>query len=65
MEEKFISIKDAMKKGTGLVSVRGWVFRERGSNKMKFVVLRDSTNIIQCVLKKEEESYSENNRTYT
>jgi asparaginyl-tRNA synthetase len=27
---------------------------ERGSNKFKFIVLRDSSNIIQCVLKKED-----------
>ncbi len=52
-KEKFISIQEAMKKGTGKVSVRGWVSRERGSNEFKFIVLRDSTNIIQCVLKKE------------
>lgn len=50
----YISISDAMKKGKGKVAVRGWVYRERGSNKMKFIVLRDSTNIIQCVLKKED-----------
>ncbi len=49
----YISISDAMKKGKGKVSVHGWVYRERGSNKMKFIVLRDSSNIIQCVLKKE------------
>ena len=48
---KFISIQDAMKKGKGNVAVRGWVYQERGSNKIKFIVLRDSTNIIQCVLK--------------
>lgn len=54
MDKKFISIKDAMKKGKGEVAVRGWVYRERGSNKMKFVVLRDSTNIIQCVIKRED-----------
>lgn len=48
-----MSIKDAMNKGSGEVAVRGWVYRERGSNVMKFIVLRDSTNIIQCVLKKE------------
>jgi len=42
-----------MKKGLGRVAVRGWIFRERGSNKMKFIVLRDSSNIIQCVLNKE------------
>ncbi len=51
---KFISISEAMKKGKGKVDVRGWIYRERGSNKMKFIVLRDSTNIIQCVLKKEK-----------
>jgi asparaginyl-tRNA synthetase len=51
---KFISIKDAMSKGTGRVNVRGWIHRERGSNRMKFIVLRDSTNLIQCVLSKEK-----------
>ena len=42
-----------MNKGKGEVFIRGWVYRERGSNKIKFIVLRDSTNIIQCVLKKD------------
>jgi asparaginyl-tRNA synthetase len=57
----YLSIKEAMKKGKGEVSVRGWVHRERGSNKMYFIVLRDSTDIIQCVLKKEnfEEEWDE------
>ncbi len=50
----FISIKEAMEKGKGKVAVRGWVHRERGSNKMKFLVLRDTTQIIQCVLKREK-----------
>ncbi|MFC1722856.1 asparagine--tRNA ligase [Nanoarchaeota archaeon] len=47
---EYLSIKEAMEKGEGPVSVRGWVYRERGSKKLKFIVLRDSTNIIQCVL---------------
>lgn len=51
---KFISIKEAIKKSKGKIAIRGWVYRERGSNKFKFIVLRDSTNIIQCVLKKED-----------
>ncbi len=51
---EYMSIKDAMKKGSGEVAVRGWVHRERGSNKMRFIVLRDSTNIIQCVIKRED-----------
>ena len=56
MKAKFISIKDAMVKahtGSAKVAVRGWVHRERGSNKMKFIVLRDSTEIIQCVISRE------------
>ncbi len=50
----YLSIQDAMNKGSGEVSVRGWVHRERGSNKYKFVVLRDSTQLIQCLFEKEQ-----------
>ena len=49
---EFISIKQAMEKGTGQVSIRGWCYRVRNSNKMAFITLRDSTNIIQCVVEK-------------
>ena len=49
---KYYSIKEAMEKGTGEVSIRGWVHRERGSSKLKFIVLRDSSDIIQCVVEK-------------
>lgn len=51
---KFISISDAIKKGKGKVAVRGWIHRERGSNKFKFMILRDSTNIIQCILSRKK-----------
>jgi asparaginyl-tRNA synthetase len=51
---KFISIEEAIKKSKGKVGVRGWVYRARGSNKFKFIILRDSTNIVQCVLMKEK-----------
>lgn len=58
---KYLSIQKAMDLGKGLVSVRGWVHRERGSNKLKFVTLRDSSNIIQCVFDRSnfESSWSE------
>ncbi len=52
MSEKFLSIAEAIKKGSGEVAIRGWVYRERGSNQMKFIVLRDSSDIIQCVFDK-------------
>jgi len=48
----FISIKDAIQQGKGEVSLRGWIYRERGSSAFKFIVLRDATNIIQCVIDK-------------
>ncbi len=51
---KFLSIEEAMKRGKGKVSIRGWVYRERGSNEFKFLILRDVTNVIQCVLKREK-----------
>lgn len=46
----FLTIQEAMDKGKGKVKIRGWCHRERGSNKFKFIVLRDETNIIQCVI---------------
>ena len=51
---KYLSILEAMKKGSGKVNVRGWIHRERGSNKLKFIVLRDSSGIIQCVIEKDK-----------
>jgi asparaginyl-tRNA synthetase len=36
------------------VSLRGWIYRTRGSNKMLFLVLRDSSDIIQCVGSKQD-----------
>lgn len=50
---EFKSIQEAMSQGSGVVSLHGWIHRERGSNKLKFIVLRDSTNIIQCVIEKQ------------
>ncbi len=54
MKEKFLSIQEAMKNGKGKVALHGWIYRARGSNKMKFIILRDSTEIIQCVLVREK-----------
>ncbi len=50
------SIKDVLKDSAtkDAVSIRGWVYRIRSSGKLTFLVLRDSTNIIQCVAKKED-----------
>lgn len=49
---KFMSIQEAMQIGEGEVHLRGWVHRERGSKKIKFVILRDASHTIQCVIEK-------------
>ena len=51
-DNKYSSIAQAIKKGSGTVHIHGWVHRERGSNKIKFVVLRDSSGQMQCVIEK-------------
>jgi asparaginyl-tRNA synthetase len=38
----------------GTVIVRGWVATTRSSGKIAFVVLRDGTGLVQCVLSKKE-----------
>ncbi|MDB4819695.1 asparagine--tRNA ligase [Euryarchaeota archaeon] len=35
------------------VELKGWIHRSRGSNKIRFIVIRDSTGHIQCVAKRE------------
>ena len=35
------------------VELKGWIHRTRGSNKIRFLVLRDSTGLIQCVIKRD------------
>ena len=35
------------------VELKGWIKRTRGSNKIRFIVLRDSTGTIQCVVKRD------------
>jgi len=36
------------------VELRGWVYNWRSSGKLKFILLRDGTGVIQCVLSKKE-----------
>ncbi|MEA3399500.1 MAG: asparagine--tRNA ligase [Patescibacteria group bacterium] len=57
----FLSIKQAKEQGSGEVSIRGWIYRIRTSKKLAFIVMRDVTGIIQCVIEKDilgEEKFS-------
>jgi asparaginyl-tRNA synthetase len=51
-ESKYTTIDEALKKGLTNVYLRGWVYRQRASNKFVFIVLRDESDVIQCVISK-------------
>jgi asparaginyl-tRNA synthetase len=51
---EYSSIKDALTKQSGKIKIRGWCYRERGSKAVRFIVMRDSSEIIQCVFDKEK-----------
>lgn len=56
MDDGFLSIRESKEeRNEGKeVRLRGWIYRTRGSNKMVFIVLRDSTGIIQCVASRKD-----------
>jgi asparaginyl-tRNA synthetase len=41
------------------VAIRGWVYRKREGKQTVFLVIRDSTGTIQCLIKKESPAWSE------
>jgi asparaginyl-tRNA synthetase len=49
---KYVTIEEAINKKLKTVNLRGWIYRERKSNKFVFIVLRDESDIIQCVISK-------------
>lgn len=53
---KFTKVKDVFDKEGKEVNVRGWVHRHRASKKVVFIVLRDSSGIVQCAFKKDDVS---------
>jgi asparaginyl-tRNA synthetase len=52
--KKAVPISEALNKGEGRVTVRGWVYRKRVLKEKIFIVLRDSTGILQLVLPREK-----------
>lgn len=56
-----VSVEDVLsgKHEGETVQIRGWVHRKRESKNTIFLVLRDSTGVIQCTIKKESGAWSE------
>ncbi len=52
MPDPFCLISDLLKHVGATVTVRGWVTHVRSSGKVAFLVMRDGTGILQCVLVK-------------
>jgi asparaginyl-tRNA synthetase len=48
--KKAVPISEAVRRGEGRVTFRGWVYRKRVLKEKIFLVLRDSTGILQLVL---------------
>jgi len=53
---RFISIQEALDKKRGTVTLRGWVYQLRKLKDKVFIILRDSSNIIQCMINKKKVS---------
>ena len=41
------------------VAIRGWVYRKRESKQTIFLVVRDSTGVLQCTVKAESKAWGE------
>ncbi|MCS7134346.1 MAG: asparagine--tRNA ligase [Candidatus Pacearchaeota archaeon] len=63
--QEFMSIQEALEKKEGNVSIRGWVYRVRKHKEKIFIVVRDSTDIIQAIVTKENPSLFEKAKKLT
>jgi asparaginyl-tRNA synthetase len=52
INSKCIEIKKAIKENRDMVAIRGWIYRKRSSGGKIFIILRDRTATIQCVVDK-------------
>ena len=51
MKNEYTPIGELGKKVGEKVNLRGWIYRTRSSKDMTFLVLRDSTGTVQCIVK--------------
>ncbi len=49
-----VSVRDLKQHEGDTVTVRGWLYNRRSSKKMHFLLLRDGTGIVQCIVAKSD-----------
>src|SRR3989338_7751840 len=52
----FVPIAEALKSAGKTINIRGWAYRVREQKGAVFIVLRDSTGLIQCIFKDSAEA---------
>lgn len=52
MKERIVYIEELKKHVGEEVEIRGWVYNKRSSGKVRFVIIRDGTGFLQCVMVK-------------
>ena len=51
---EWVLVKELKKHIGEEVEIRGWLYNQRSSGKIKFLIIRDGTGAVQCVLAREE-----------
>ena len=51
---KKIIIKNISKYNGSIIKINGWVYNSRRSGKIGFLMLRDGSGIIQCIIEKQK-----------
>jgi asparaginyl-tRNA synthetase len=59
---KKVYIKDIAKHENEEVTIQGWLYNKRSSGKLRFLLLRDGTETIQCVVFKGDVSEYRNRK---
>ena len=48
-DPKWTYIEDLSEHDDQLVTIKGWVYNRRSSGKIRFLLVRDGTGVVQCV----------------
>ena len=52
---KTVAIRDLKNWNQASVEVRGWLYNKRSSGKIAFLIVRDGSGLLQCVISRQEQ----------